>query len=274
MSKLTLGVLAGVAIAAAASVPSLAAPSASDITLTTGSTATTSAGAVAAPGAVHAAGAVQAATTTKATVAKPLPRVLIVTRTVRLNLPVTGKVGTTVTGFIQVVDSNGQVESPVAGVEVALQKKVSGSAKWVDVADDLTDTSGQVQVSFTVRTNTSWRAALKPATGKILYSKTVTSTASAQLTWAARPDMDVTHGQAVSYAFRVSPAAGTAHLEIATSPDARKWTAAKSVAVKPDGVVRQSVVFPSAGTWYVRGATGTSTTNAPGYTTALTVSVG
>lgn len=273
MSKLSMGVLAGVAIAAAAAVPSLASPGASDITLNAGSATTQTAPAPAPVRAAAVTVKVAPKVTPKVTPKPPLPRVLKVTRVVRLVLPTTGKVGHTVTGYIQVVDSNTTIESPVPGVEVALQKKVAGSTKFTDAAQDVTDAGGQVNVSFTITANTTWRAVLKPATGKVLYSTTVVTKATPQLTWAARPDMDVTAKAHSTYAFRVAPIAGKGHLEIASSKTPTKWVAAKDVVIAPSGVVTQYVVFPTAGTWFVRGATAGTAATSAGYTTVLTVTV-
>ena len=267
MSKITWGVMAGLALATAAAVPLATAGAGAPAPQATVNTAATVAPAT--PAAVQ----VAAVTTTKAAGPAPtLPRVLKITRIVKLTLPTASKVGANVTGFIQVLDSNTVVTSPVAGVEVALQKKTAGAKAYVDVADDLTDANGQVTVSFTARANTTWRAVLKPATGAPLYSTTVLTTASAQLTWASRPDVDVVHGAKAQYSFRITPVtAPTAHLEYASSTTPTKWTLAKSLPVPPNGVVTQSIVFPFAGTWLVRGATASTPANAAGYTTTLTV---
>jgi hypothetical protein len=276
MSKLTIGLIAGAGLAAVAALSPLAVSVADPA-----STPATVNAAVAAP--VHGAAVtvktvpvrtVTVRTTARTTPAPPLPRVLTVVRSVKLSLPATGKVGANVSGSIQVTDSNGVVASPVPGVEVALQQKAAGQAAWVDVLDDVTNADGQVKVSFTSRANTTWRAVSRPATGAALYSTTVITTSTAVATWAARPDTDVTHGTAAPYSFRISPVtAGTAHLEIAKSSAPTKWTPGQNVVIPSSGVVTRSVVFPSAGSWLVRGATTATASNAAGYTTLLAVTV-
>ena len=57
-----------------------------------------------------------------------------------LQLPTTAFVGSNVTGFIQVVDDNGQVQSPVPNVRVQFQRK--DGARWTVLSDDLTDENG------------------------------------------------------------------------------------------------------------------------------------
>jgi hypothetical protein len=266
MSKLTLGVLAGVAVAAAATVSSMATTHA-DITLSSG-----------VPGAATStnapAHAVRAATTTKpkVTVTKPTPKVIKVVRTVTLSVPVNAKVGANVTGFIQVADVAGTASTPVPGVNVALQQK--RGAGYVTVEDGATDETGRFAVAFTSRANATWRAELLPATGKPVYGKTITTTASAQVTWATRPDMDVTHGVSTPYGFRVSPAVGAfGQLQIENVAKPGTWISVKAAAVPASGVLIQRVAFPTAGTWEVRGASVATAINGAGYTTALTVVV-
>jgi len=270
MSKFTVGLLAGVALASVTAVSlgvtSAGGPAAAhDTTLNLAAPAAGDTGAERADRVVA-----KAATTT----APAVVRYAKIVRQVRLSLPASGKVGTNVAGFIQVVDSNGTVTSPVTGARVFLQEKRAGSSAFANVTDDVTDADGSVPVSFLSQANASWRAAFKPATGALVYSATVVTTATVQLNWSARPDLDVVHGVATSYAFRISPMIpSTAHLEMASSSAPTKWIPVKGVAVPPSGVVTQSVTFPTAGTWLVRGAASGRTT-ATGYTTTLTVTVG
>jgi len=280
MSKLTIGlVAAGAALASAAALSSLAGSGSAthDVALNTGA-------AVAPPGSATVSGALTgskdqaaalkratAVNTTKAQATTAVPVKAI--RSVSLQLPtVPSKVGANVMGTIQVVDTAGKVVTPVSGAAVALQQK-RGTA-FITISDGRTDASGLFAVSFMSTANTTWRAELTPVTGPKVYSNTVTTLASASVTWAARPDMDLAPGATSTYAFRVkTEVAATAHLEMANSKTPTNWVALKSVVVPPTGVVSQVQKFPTAGTWLLRGATAANATNAPGYTTALTITV-
>ncbi|HEY6795754.1 MAG TPA: hypothetical protein VI248_13830 [Kineosporiaceae bacterium] len=267
MSKLTLGVLAGIAIAAA--VPALAVTGSADIVLNAGAATTPPASSTAAR--TSASGTVAAKTVTS-TSTKPLVRTVRAVRSVRLVIPTaTNKVGTNVTGYIQVVDTAGSVVTPVTGVEVGLQQ-LRGKT-YVEIADGTTDTGGTYPIAFTSATNMSLRAVLKPTNGKPVYSAAVPTLAASHVTWAARPTMETTAKTSVSYSFRVDPESGSAVLQIANSRTPTKWTSTKAVAVPTTGVVNASVTFPSAGTWVLRGASVASKTNAAGYTSTLTVTV-
>ena len=149
---------------------------------------------------------------------------------VTLSFPtLANKVGANVVGSILVVDTAGKTRTAVEGAAVAFQQK-RGNA-FVTVADGVTDDSGQMAVSFTSAVNTTWRAQLTPVTGAKKYSRNVVTIASASVTWAARPDLEVTHGVATSYSFRVDPAAhAPGPLEIAHRAPPPKWTAVKHVA--------------------------------------------
>ena len=287
MSKLSIGmVAAGAVLASAVAVSVVAANSDSDtsghdVALPTSVSAEVGSGADGTD--VGGAGKAQAVTDTaaraaakaaaqkqagmKASTVKPV-------RAIKLQLPTTAtNVGTNVTGMIVVTDTAAKVVSPAVGANVAFQQ-LRGKT-YVTVADGQTDESGFYPVAFTSKTNSSWRAVLTSDTGKKTYSPVVATKASAQVTWASRPDMDVTKGKANSYSFRINsetPVA-TGHLEIANSKTPNKWVALKNVPVSGAGVVVQSQKFPTAGTWLLRGATAGNATNAAGYTTTLTVEV-
>ena len=195
-----------------------------------------------------------------------------IVRVVRLQLPTAAIVGSNVTGFIQVLDDNGQVQSPVANVDVAFQRK--DGARWTDLSEDLTDENGTLPVAFMSQTNMTVRALYRPAKRAAIASKQLVVTSASQVTWAARPDMDVAAKTAVPYAFRInSGVVPTAHLEFASATNPAKWTPGKSVAIAPTGVAKASLTFPAPGTYLVRGTTGKSATNAPGYTSTITVTV-
>jgi hypothetical protein len=195
-----------------------------------------------------------------------------IVRIVRLELPTSAVVGSNVSGFVQVLDDNGQVQSPVANVDVAFQRK--DGARWTDLSEDLTDENGTLPVAFMSQTNMTVRAVYRRAKGAPIASKPQVVTSASQVTWAARPDMDVTAKTPVAYAFRInSGVVPTAHLEFASSANPTKWTPGKRVRVAPTGVATASVVFPGPGTYLVRGTTGKSPTNAPGYTSTITVTV-
>ena len=182
-------------------------------------------------------------------------------------------VGSNVTGFIQVLDDNGQVQSPVANVEVQFQRKDFG--RWTVLSDDATDDNGLLPIAFMSQTNMTVRAVYVPTKGARVASSTINVTSASQVTWAARPDMEVAPKRAVGYAFRVnSGVVPTGHLEFVLAAKGGKWTAAPSARVDAAGVVSAKVAFPAPGTYLLRGTTGKSTTNAPGYTSVITVVVG
>ena len=203
---------------------------------------------------------------------KPVVNTFKVVRKVYLQLPETAMVGANVTGFVQVTDNNGQVESPVAGVDVQFQRK--DGSRWTVLSEDLTDDNGVMGVAFQSQTNVSLRAVYVPTKGTKINSATLKFTAPSQVTWAARPDLEVTAKKAVGYAFRVNAGfVATGHLEFALASKPDKWTSGPSARVDAAGVVAAKVTFPAAGTYLVRGTTGKSATNAPGYTSTLTVVV-
>jgi hypothetical protein len=285
MSKLTIGtVAAGAVLASAAALTVVVGlnsgsdngKAAHDIALEAGATTaassnvdpTGSAGNTGSdPGQANQAG--QAASQPRAAAApKPVKPV----RSVRLTLPtIASKVGANVTGSIAVVDTAGKVVTPAEGVEVSLQQ-LRGKA-YVTISDGVTEADGQFGVAFTSKVNTTWRASATIA-GKKVYTPKVVTKASALATWAARPDMDVTHGVASTYAFRVgSETAAIGHLEIANSKTPTKWIALKNVSVPASDVISQSQSFPTAGTWLLRGATAANAVNVAGYTTVLEITV-
>ena len=202
----------------------------------------------------------------------PKPPVYRLVRKVSLQLPTTALVGANVTGFIQVLDDNGQVQSPVPNVRVQFQRK--DGARWTVLSDDLTDDNGLLQIAFMSQVNMSMRAAFIPAKGAPTFSRTVNFTSSSQVNWAARPDMDVAPKANVTYAFRINSGfVANGHLEFASVDKPGKWTAGRNASIDPNGLVKASIAFPKPGTYVLRGATGKSTTNAPGYTSVITVVV-
>jgi len=191
-----------------------------------------------------------------------------VVRSVKLTLPAAAQVGSNVLGYIHVADSNGQVVSPIPGALVTLQQQRGGS--WTDLSEYLTDDNGVVALSFTSRTTLTLRAALVDGGHAVLSPVTVMA-AHDLVTWAARPALTVVKGVATGYEFRVRPASGSAQLQYARVSDPTHWYSAPVVKVGPTGVVKQSVTFPAAGLWLVRGGTVASSDNASGYTSTLTV---
>jgi hypothetical protein len=219
------------------------------------------------PGQANQAG--QAAASRPQTAAVPVVKPI---RSVRLTFPtIASKVGANVTGSIAVVDTAGKVLTPAEGVEVSLQQ-LRGK-EFVTVSDGVTEADGQFGVAFTSKVNSTWRGSAM-ISGRKVYTPRVVTKASASATWAARPDMDVTHGVASTYAFRVgSESAAVGHLEIANSKTPTKWIALKNVSVPATDVISQSQSFPTAGTWLLRGATSGNAVNVAGYTTVLEVTV-
>jgi hypothetical protein len=305
MSKRRLGLAAGLAVASVAAVAAplssaLASGTASPAAVVTPLTSAASVSAVV-PAGVPAAGptasaapstsagqTVKSLLSTKvaaaATVAKvtpkpapkpaPKPPVYKLVRRVLLQLPTTAMVGANVTGFVQVLDDNGQAQSPVANARVLFQRK--DGARWTVLSDDVTDENGILPVAFMSQTNMSLRAAYVPAKkgAAAIFSKPLTFTSSTQVTWAARPDMDVAAKTPVTYAFRInSGLVPTAHLEFAKANTPSKWVPSKPVRVAPTGVASASISFPGPGTYLVRGATAKTATNSPGYTSSITVTV-
>jgi hypothetical protein len=188
MSKLSVGLAAGVAIAVAAAVPALASDS-SGIVLSSGTATRQPVQAAAVTTTTKA-----AVTTTRAsatTVTKVVAPAVKTVRSIQLSLPtLRNQVGTNVAGYIRVVDTQGKTVTGVAGVAVALEQ-LRGT-KWVEIAGGPTDENGMYAVAFTSTTNMTLRAVFKPATGKPTYGKSVVTTAVARVTWAARPVFEAT----------------------------------------------------------------------------------
>ncbi len=125
------------------------------------------------------------------------------------------------------------------------------------------------------QTNMSVRAVYVPAKGARLASATINVTSASQVTWAARPDMEVAPKRAVGYASRVnSGRRADRSPRVRARVQGGQVTAAPSARVDAAGVVKAKVTFPARGTYLLRGTTGKSPTNAPGYTSAITVVVG
>ena len=194
-------------------------------------------------------------------------------RSIKLTLPKNAvSIGQNVTGQIAVVDTIGKDTAPVPGATVALQQMRGKS--YVTMADGETDANGQFAVSFMSKTNATWRAVLKPASGKEMYTPVVTTKASAMVSWAARPDMEVKANTSTVYAFRVTSGASTnGNLEYALASAPTKWTVVKATSVPANDIIRQAVKFPKAGTYLLRGASAATATTAPGYTTSLEIEV-
>lgn len=242
----------------------------------TGAVTKVTTSAVAAKPAVKVAAAVKVAHTV---VVKPKPKpapkppVYKLVRKVLLQLPTAALVGSNVSGFVQVLDDNGQVQSPVANVRVQFQRKDFG--RWTVLSDDVTDENGVMPVAFMSQTNVTVRAVYVPVKGAPVAGKALNVTSASQVTWAARPDMEVAAKAQVKYLFRVNAGfVPTGHLEfVLASRSGGKWTTAPSARVDSTGVVKAKVTFPGPGTYLLRGTTGKSPTNAPGYTSAITVAV-
>lgn len=280
-SRITIGVLTGVAVVAVAAMPSLASsnePAAAPASTATAppatagrvATAAVTTGTSSTAGRVAAAAVATKAVTAKATTPKALATTTV--RSVKLIIPVTtNKVGTNVTGLIQVLDTTNKVSVPVAGVEVGLEEK--RGTKYIEIASGLTDENGTFAIAFTSDTNASFRAVLKPATGKPVYGALVKTSAVAQVTWASRPTMTAVKKTKVTYSFRVNPEQGTAQLQIANTKTPKTWIKSTAVKVPNNGVVTTYVIFPAAGTWFVRGASVANTSNVAGYTSSITATV-
>jgi len=242
----------------------------------TGAVTKVTTSAVAAKPAVKVAAAVKVAHTV---VVKPKPKpapkppVYKLVRKVLLQLPTAALVGSNVSGFVQVLDDNGQVQSPVANVRVQFQRKDFG--RWTVLSDDVTDENGVMPVAFMSQTNVTVRAVYVPVKGAPVAGKALNVTSASQVTWAARPDMEVAAKAQVNYLFRVNAGfVPTGHLEfVLASRSGGKWTTAPSARVDSTGVVKAKVTFPGPGTYLLRGTTGKSPRNAPGYTSAITVAV-
>jgi hypothetical protein len=203
----------------------------------------------------------------------PKPPVYRLVRKVLLQLPTTALVGSNVSGFVQVLDDNGQVQSPVANVRVQFQRKDYG--RWTVLSDDVTDENGVLPVAFMSQTNVTVRAVYVPVKGAPVAGKALNVTSASQVTWAARPDMEVAAKAQVSYLFRVNAGfVPTGHLEfVLASKSGGRWATAPSARVDSTGVVKAKVAFPGPGTYLLRGTTGKSPTNAAGFTSTITVVV-
>lgn len=193
-------------------------------------------------------------------------------RVMTLVLPTRAKVGTSVYGYIQVASRTGATVLPAQGVEVAFQEK--RGTQWVTLGEGLTDANGQYPVGFTADVNSVYRPVLTSSTGAKVAGTQVAFSAEALVTWAARPDMDVTGALKSTYTFRVV-AVGTpaGYLEYAKASAPNRWFKAKVTTSKTD-VLSQTLVFPGKGTYLVRGTSVATKSTAAGRTSTLTVDVG
>lgn len=289
MSKLTIGLLAGIALATGAALtpmggtPGHQTPKDHAVNLNGVASPVPSivlehgAGSASASGTAGSRTVGAAATSSgQVTVSTSRPGAAVI-RKVTISLPSSAPVGTNVTGFISVMDVSNGSSTPVPNVQVALQQKRAGTGagNYLDLQTSTTDVAGRMAISFTSRVNTTWRAAYRPAKGPAVYSGAVTTAAPALVTWATRPVLTTPHGVSVTYSFRILPTTiSSGHVEIAKSGGKTlTWVKAKDVKVGLYGIFSQAVKFPTAGTWMVRAASAKTASNASGYTSTLTVTV-
>ena len=206
--------------------------------------------------------------------AAPLPAVSSSSATklgISLQLPSVVSYGDTALGAVSVSQTAGTSVYPVAGLAVQVQQ-LRGSS-YVTVITGTTDARGVAAFSLTSRRTGMWRAVVKQGSRQFT-SRPRSLVTTAVVTWAGRPDTDVRHGVKTEYKLTVTPGQGAVgQFQIASAAKPRGWRTVRVGSAGFGGVFSGSVVFPSAGTWLVRGVSRPTATAASGTTTILKVTV-
>ena len=190
---------------------------------------------------------------------------------ISLQLPSVVSYGDTALGAVSVSETSGTSVYAVAGLPVQVQQLRSGS--YVTVISGTTDERGVAAFSLTNRGTGTWRALVKQGSQQFT-SRPRTVVTTADVTWAGRPDGDVRHGVKTEYKMTVTPGQGAVgQFQIAGAAKPRGWRTVRVGSTGFGGVFSGSVVFPSAGTWLVRGVSRPTATAASGTTSVLRVTV-
>ena len=190
---------------------------------------------------------------------------------ISLQLPGVVSYGDTALGAVSVSEAAGTSVYPVAGLSVQVQQLRGGS--YSTVISGTTDSRGVASFSFTSRRTGTWRAVVKQGSQQFT-SRPRTVVTRADVTWAGRPDTDVRHGVKTEYKMTVTPGqSAVGQFQIASAAKPRGWRTVRVGSTGFGGVFSGSVVFPSAGTWFVRGVSRPTATAASGTTTVLKVTV-
>ena len=218
--------------------------------------------------------AVAAAISGPGAAAAPLPGVSTASVTklgISLQLPGAVSYGDTALGAVSVSQTTGTSVYPVAGLPVQVQQLRAGS--YVTVISGTTDARGVAAFSFTDRRTGTWRAVVRQGSQQFT-SRPRTVVATAVVTWAGRPDSDVRHGVKTEYKMTVTPGqSAVGQFQIASAAKPRGWRTVRVGSTGFGGVFSGSVVFPSAGTWLVRGVSRPTATAASGTTSVLRITV-
>ena len=190
---------------------------------------------------------------------------------ISLQLPGSVSYGDTALGAVSVSSSLGTGVYPVADLPVQVQQLRAGS--YVTVTSGLTDARGVAAFSFTSRRTGTWRAVVKQGSQQFT-SRPRTVVTRADVTWAGRPDTDVQHRVKTEYKITVTPGqSAVGQFQIASAAKPRGWRTVRIGSTGFGGVFSGTVVFPTAGTWLVRGVSRPTATAASGTTTVLKVTV-
>jgi hypothetical protein len=190
---------------------------------------------------------------------------------ITLQLPSVVSYGDTALGAVSVSQSVGTSVYPVAGLSVQVQQLRGGS--YATVISGTTDSRGVAAFSFTSRRTGTWRAVVRQGSQQFT-SRPRSVVTTAVVTWAGRPDGDVRHGVKTEYKMTVTPGQGVVgQFQIATAAKPKSWRTVRVGSAGFGGVFSGSVVFPSAGSWLVRGVSRPTATAASGTTTVLKVTV-
>jgi hypothetical protein len=190
---------------------------------------------------------------------------------ISLQLPGVVSYGDTALGAVAVSQAAGTSVYPVAGLPVQVQQLRGGS--YSTVISGTTDSRGVASFSFTSRRTGTWRAVVKQGSQQFT-SRPRTVVTRADVTWAGRPDTDVRHGVKTEYKMTVTPGqSAVGQFQIASAAKPRGWRTVRVGSTGFGGVFSGSVVFPSAGTWLVRGVSRPTATAASGTTSVLQIVV-
>ena len=215
---------------------------------------------------------------TAATVVKPAPKpapkppVYRLVRKVSLQLPTTALVGANVTGFIQVLDDNGQVQSPVPNVRVLFQRK--DGARWTVLSDDLTDKNGSSPMAFMSQMNMSIRAAYVPGKGggrRLQPHRQLHLVEPGELGGTPRHGRGAQGATSPTRSGSTPASSRTATSSSRASNNPTKWAAGRTSSIDPTASVRRPSPSPAPAPTSCAARPARHARTAPGYTSSITV---
>lgn len=197
-------------------------------------------------------------------------------RTPTLSAPTSSGYGAKLTATVSVRDLTKVGSAPVAraGVAVALQRKVAGTAAWATISTGKTNAAGQALISFTNTASGRLRAVVTsavPGATVTTSERAVTSVATVSWTSLTATVRSGVTGYAAAYG---KPYEKGAVLRVQARRVGGTWVWVGSAkAVSTTGWAKPAFRLVSRGTWEVRVVRLATTQRAAGYSTARRVLV-